>query len=229
MPLNLLPPDDVLFNSADELQQQIQTHAKDQGYAISILRSRTNKHKEVKLYFFQCVKGGKPRDRVKDTRFKPFVSQKTECPFRCQGRRNPDGIWQLTVTNSNHNHDPEAAIFHWQHRFLPTWLHDQVTNMTKANILPKQIAISLRYVDPNQLFTMQDIYNIRKVIRIEQLAGKTPIEAMLYELQKSNYIYEYQLDQQRHITHLFFAHPTSIELLKRYLDVVLMDCTYKMN
>ena len=81
MPLDLLPPDDALFNSADELQQQIQTHAKDHGYAISILRSRTNKRKEVKLYFFQYVKGGKPRDRVKDTCLKPFISQKTKYLF----------------------------------------------------------------------------------------------------------------------------------------------------
>ena len=101
--------------------------------------------------------------------------------------------------------------------------------MTKANISPKQIAISLWLADPNQIFTMQDIYNIRKTIWIEQLAGKTPIEAMLHELWKSNYVHEYQLDQQYHITHLFFAHPTSIELLKRYPDVVLMDCTYKTN
>ena len=182
MPLDLLPPDDALFNSADKLQQQIQTHAKDHGYAISILRSRTNKRKEVKLYFFQCVKGGKPRDKLKGTRFKPFISQKTECPFQCQGRQNSDGIWQLTVTNSNHNHDPEPAIFYWQHRSLPDWLRDQITNMTKANISPKQIAISLRLADLNQIFTMQDIYNIRKVIRIEQLAGKTPIKVMLHEL-----------------------------------------------
>ena len=149
MLLDLLLPDNVLFNSADELQQQIQTHVKDYRYAISIFQSQTNKCKEVKLYFFQCVKGSKPWDKVKDTHLKPFISQKTKCPFWYQGQCNPNGTWQLTVINSNYNYNLKAAIFHWQHWSLPGWLHDQVTNITKANILLKQIAISLWHVDPN--------------------------------------------------------------------------------
>jgi MULE transposase domain len=31
------------------------------------------------------------------------------------------------------------------------------------------------------------------------------------------------------VTHLFFAHPKSVELFQQYLEVILMDCTYKTN
>src|SRR3954447_12057099 len=52
---------------------------------------------------------------------------------------------------------------------------------------------------------------------------------MLYELEKSQYEYNYQLDGDGHIILLFFAYPESLVLLKHYLEVLLMDCTYKTN
>jgi len=52
---------------------------------------------------------------------------------------------------------------------------------------------------------------------------------MLYELEVNKFEFNYQLDENSHITLLFFAHPESLILLKQYLEVLLMDCTYKTN
>ena len=52
---------------------------------------------------------------------------------------------------------------------------------------------------------------------------------MLHELKTNSFEFNYQLDQDGHITLLFFAHPESLVLLKRYPEVLLMDCTYKTN
>ena len=54
--------------------------------------------------------------------------------------------------------------------------------MTKAGIALKQIASAIQHANPEQLFTMQDIYNIGRKFRIEQLGGCTPIKVILYEL-----------------------------------------------
>jgi|SRR5579862_3119149 len=52
---------------------------------------------------------------------------------------------------------------------------------------------------------------------------------MLFELHNSEYEYNYNFDFQIRIQMLFFAHPKSLELLQRYPEVLLMDCTYKTN
>ncbi len=52
---------------------------------------------------------------------------------------------------------------------------------------------------------------------------------MLYELEVNKFEFNYQLDEDGHITLLFFAHPESLILLKQYSEVLLMDCTYKTN
>ncbi|CAG8666746.1 18842_t:CDS:2, partial [Racocetra persica] len=60
-------------------------------------------------------------------------------------------------------------------------------------------------------------------------SGRTPIQALLDELVEENIEYYYQYDQDRNLTHLFFAYPKSIILTKTYNSVLLMDCTYKTN
>jgi hypothetical protein len=46
---------------------------------------------------------------------------------------------------------------------------------------------------------MQDIYNIHQEIKAELLQGRSPIKTMLYQLQTSDYEYNYQLDETGHI------------------------------
>jgi hypothetical protein len=43
------------------------------------------------------------------------------------------------------------------------------------------------------------------------------------------YIYDFRVDGDDKVTHLFFAHKESIGLIRRYGSVLLMDCTYKVN
>ncbi|CAG8837662.1 15057_t:CDS:1, partial [Racocetra persica] len=53
--------------------------------------------------------------------------------------------------------------------------------------------------------------------------------ALLDELKEKNFEYDYQCDQDNHLTHLFFAYSTSIILTKAYSSVLLIDYTYKTN
>ena len=101
--------------------------------------------------------------------------------------------------------------------------------MTKAGIAPKQIASAIAIDYPDLQWIMQDIYNLCHELKAELMRGKSSIEAMLYELETKGFEFNYQLDENGHITLLFFAHPQSLFLLKRYSDILLMDCTYKTN
>jgi hypothetical protein len=76
---------------------------------------------------------------------------------------------------------------------------------------------------------MNDIYNIQNNFRLQNLAGKTPMEALINILKTSNYIFNYRTSNIDRVTHLFFAHPMSVEMLVQYPEVLLLDCTYQTN
>src|SRR3954447_10747566 len=226
--LDLAPPPEQVFETYEELETAVQSFAKCHGYAIAIGRSHSDRKGEIRARTLSCVKGGKARDRVVD-RKKPMISQKTDCPFYCQAVLRKDIGWSLSVKNGSHNHDAMDPIAFHQHRKLPDEIRLQVAAMSRAGIKPKEIASTVSQTYPSRLWRIQDIYNIRRECKIDLLAGRSPIEAMLYELHNSEYEYNYNLDSEMRVSMLFFAHPKSLELLRQYPEVLLMDCTYKTN
>jgi hypothetical protein len=52
---------------------------------------------------------------------------------------------------------------------------------------------------------------------------------LIHELDRAQYFHEFKTDNVGQITHIFFAHPDSLLLLKSHPNVLLMDCTYKTN
>ena len=59
--------------------------------------------------------------------------------------------------------------------------------------------------DPNCSLISRDIYNAKAMIREEQLAGRTPMEMLLDEIQANKILHAYDRDDQGRITKLFFA------------------------
>jgi hypothetical protein len=231
---DLAPPPEGAFPTYEDLFSHLQDHAGAHDYAVAVGRSKRERKGIIRTRYIQCVKSGKPRNRVTD-RKRPLISQKTECPFRCRAHRidgaNGDtGIqWELTVVDPTHNHDLSDPIAHYQHHKFSTDVRQQVASMTKAGVAPKQISATILHDNLGSTWTMQDIYNLRRELRAELLEGQSPIEAMLYELEVGKWEFNYQLDDNGHITQLFFTHPESLSLLKQYPEVLLMDCTYKTN
>jgi hypothetical protein len=54
---------------------------------------------------------------------------------------------------------------------------------------------------------------------------------LMRELNRSDddWIYFFQTDDRNQITHLFFVKETSQEVLKRNYEILMMNCTYKIN
>jgi hypothetical protein len=75
----------------------------------------------------------------------------------------------------------------------------------------------------------RDVYNARSKLRLKNLAGRSPMEALIATLEGGTYTYDYCTDMDGRITHLFFAHPKSVELFHKFPDVLLLDCTYRTN
>ena len=88
---------------------------------------------------------------------------------------------------------------------------------------------ALQQQNPDILIVSHDIYNARKLQKRIALGGNTPAQALVKAFEASKYHHQFKTDDNRVLTHIFFAHPKSLLQLKTYPDVLLMDCTYKMN
>ena len=67
-------------------------------------------------------------------------------------------------------------------------------------------------------------------IRADYLNGRSSIEALLDELSTSpDWIFDVKLDTENHVQCLFFAHKKQVELLRANPDILMMDCTYRIN
>ena len=232
--MELAPPPEETFETFEACFEHIQQHARNQGYAITTKRSKyiyADDQKQLQTAYLHCCKSGTYRNRGSESKNeRETTSRLIDCPFRASIRRRNSGtvyIFQIEVPN--HNYDPLPPIALPQHRGLDNAGAALVAQMTQSGTMPRHITTALRLADPDALVLVQDIYNERRRIRQENLAGQSPIEAMLRELQKRDYFIEYKTHISGEVTDLFFAHPKSVELFKRYPEVLIMDCTYKTN
>src|SRR4051812_7848378 len=83
-----------------------------------------------------------------------------------------------------------------------------IEQISRAGTSPKIILSTLQQANPNILTTAQDIYNMKKTLRIKDLCGCTPLEILLDELEEKGIMHNYKKDMEGHITHLFFAPAT---------------------
>ncbi|KAJ6142418.1 hypothetical protein N7471_001906 [Penicillium samsonianum] len=105
-----------------------------------------------------------------------------------------------------------------------------LSQQIKQGIPTRRILTKLRESDLDSSLTPRDIYNFRKKINMEFLAGRTPLQALLIELPKGReWIFRYEVDDDNHVTALFCMHKSSVIMLKLNPWVISMDCTYKTN
>lgn len=92
-----------------------------------------------------------------------------------------------------------------------------IANEGKRCIPPSQTLTELRIRYPERTFGRKDIYNARQRIRIQELNGLTPTQALMEELNKNeNWPVYYNKDQWDRLDALFFTHPRCIEQLRKY-------------
>ncbi|XP_057527484.1 protein FAR-RED IMPAIRED RESPONSE 1-like isoform X1 [Amaranthus tricolor] len=76
---------------------------------------------------------------------------------------------------------------------------------------------------------MNLIYNIRQSIRREEMEGRTSLQHCLHMATELNYVVWTDLDIEGQLSRLLIANPTSIQMIRTWPYVVLIDTTYKTN
>ena len=77
---------------------------------------------------------------------------------------------------------------------------------------------------------MRTIYNARQRFKVKEKAGRSQMQQLLAQLSHKKYVEWHRSDEQTDtVLDLFWAHPVSLELLRTFSHVLIMDCTYKTN
>jgi hypothetical protein len=222
----LLPSEALEFSSRKALEEALQSHAKENGYAITVQRSNI---KDGAIYYRYDREGKYKPDRslYEFNRRRDTGSRRIDCPFSIRANVK-DKTWTIKIRNADHNHDATSAIAHPIQHCPPLEIANQIETLTTTGSALKEIVAAIRQATDHPIVS-NDVYNIRKLLKARNLAGKTPIEALITQLSTSNYISSCKTDSAGCVSHLFFANPRSVELFQQYPDILLLDCTYNTN
>ena len=226
----LAPPPEMEYQSQQELYQAAQNWAKEHGYAIIITHSSTSNGEN--RFTYQCDKSGSCHSHKKEGD-QLSKTKKTNCPFKMSGNfYKKRGVWQIKIKDPNHNHSPSSdPSIHPIHRRLNEDQKSLVTQLTNAGVAPLKIKSALmQQSDAPPSATLNTIYNHRNQLRSNLLEGRTSIEALIFEIRKNNFYHMIEISPgNSHMSSLFFAHPQSLTLAKRFPTTFILDCTYKTN
>jgi hypothetical protein len=84
--------------------------------------------------------------------------------------------------------------------------------------------------DPDSLATPKDISNAKSAARRQKLASLTSTEALIEDLKKHGFHYALETDSLTgRLKYLMWAHPSTTELAQHFMDILVLDCTYKQT
>ena len=111
-------------------------------------------------------------------------------------------------------------------------IKQNIEQQFKIQITFATIFISFRLSDndsENFLFKSKNIYNARTAIRKRALSLLTSIQALLKFLDQTKYYLQYEKNEADQITRLFFFKNFFQQILSVNLEILLMNCIYKIN
>ncbi|KNE98542.1 hypothetical protein PSTG_08281 [Puccinia striiformis f. sp. tritici PST-78] len=193
--MDLLPPPELSYETQQELHDDAQQWAKNQGYAI--IKGNTNLPEQ--RYNYKCDKSGKCQSTGAKSDGQLGKTKKTSCPFHFTGSfYKRTGLFQIKIKNPNHNHPPSKdPSVHPIHRRLKSDQKHLVEQLTHAGVAPLQIKSALMQESSTPISTtLSTTYNHRDKMRIESLQGRSPMEALFYEICKQGFYYTVRNDDE---------------------------------
>jgi hypothetical protein len=164
------PPTEAIFSSREELNNYLCSWSMQQGYVLSIGRSK----KDLNFNLI-CDRGGHDRNILgltKDSRKRLKGSKKIECKFSIKGVKRKDG-WTFWVQNRNHNHPPEENLRgHPMARRMNATQSKLIITALNTGSTPRAAAALLRATDPTFTASSQDIKNLKNKTNRSLVFGK---------------------------------------------------------
>ncbi|KAL2323773.1 hypothetical protein Fmac_028152 [Flemingia macrophylla] len=222
-----------VFPSRDALLNWARDVAKENGFVLIILRSETSTkcNKRKTFVILGCDRSGKYRRPHKNAISRKMNgSRKCDCPFRLRGKalKKSEG-WIVKVMNGCHNHDlAETLVGHPYAGRLSAEEKSLVDDLTKNMVKPKDILLTLKDHNVDNVTSIKQIYNARQAYRSSQKGSE--MQQLLKLLEHDRYVYWHRkMDDSDIIRDMFWTHLDAIKLLGAFNTVLLIDTTYKTN
>nr|GEV14008.1 hypothetical protein [Tanacetum cinerariifolium] len=103
-----------------------------------------------------------------------------------------------------------------------------VKDLTWKNMRPREILLTLKDQNENNLSTLPTIYDAQHKCHKIENAGKTPMQVLMSLLHINRYVYEPFINLVTNDLQAF-VHPTSYERWRAFPHVLIIDATYKTN
>jgi hypothetical protein len=165
-------------------------------------------------------------------------SRMSSCPFRATLKpyttADYEKGWLLTVTNPLHNHPAignPLGVPHFRKldkQSIQIIKYGMQIGCPSAEMLKELLNLGKNC-------TLKDINNLRQKYSWLELSGSSRIQAVLQYLEDytnsegEKYFYCIKMDEGNRVNTLFFAYPLMDDVVKANCEVLLIDCTYKVN
>jgi len=179
-----------------------------------------------------CERSEKYRKYRNDLEVTITGTRKCDCPFRVRGKPIPNGEgWVLKVICGLHNHDlAETLVGHPYVGILKPDEHALVVDMTKSQVKPSNILLTLKENNKDNVTTIKQLYNARYTYKRSLRGSRTKLQQLMMLLERDQYIHWSRCHQYSEVvSDIFWTHPDSFKLLNAFSIVLLMDNTYKTN
>lgn len=232
---------DAIHPSREALIEWVRETGKRNGMVIIIQRAdigATNRSRP--RITFVCERSGayrhtgmdKGEEGKKKRKRKATGTKKCGCPFSLRGIKLPlADEWTLVVKCGTHNHPGGQHVE--GHSFAGRLSMEEIgilIDLSKSQMKPKEILNTLKERDGLNCTTIKGIYNARHKHKLNENAGGSLMQQLMNKLMEFKYIEWHRNDEHNNcVRDLMFAHPSSLELLRAFPRVLIMDCTYRTN
>ena len=199
---------DEIFLTCEDLIKWVRGVAFDLGFVVIILRSdKYNGQPGRKTcVLLGCKRGRKYRKYKSEVEPSLSVTRKCECPFKLRGKLifKREG-WVLKVICGYHNHDlSDALVGHPFVGRLKSSGHSLLINMTKSQVKPASVLLTLKEKDECNVITMKQVYNAIYKYKQSLRGSRTELQQLMVMLERDKYIhFSRRADESEVVSNLF--------------------------
>ncbi|KAH1227765.1 Protein FAR1-RELATED SEQUENCE 5 [Glycine max] len=222
-----------VFATREDVLQWARTVAHENGFVAIIMRSDTYTGSRGRTSFvlIGCERSGKYKCRKKEFVRRDTGTRKCGCPFKIRGKPVHGGEgWMVKLICGIHNHELAKTLV--GHPYAGRLTEDEkniIADMTKSNVKPRNILLTLKKYNSNSCTTIKQIYNARSAYRSSIRGDDTKMKHLMRLLERDQYIHWHRLKDQDVVRDLFWCHPDAVKLCNACHLVFLIDSTYKTN
>ncbi|KAL2975456.1 hypothetical protein AAZX31_14G162400 [Glycine max] len=222
-----------VFATREDVLQWARMVAHENGFVAVIMRSDTynGSRERTSFVLIGCERSGKYKCRKKEFVRRDTYTRKCGCPFKIRGKPVHGGEgWTMKLICGIHNHELVKTLV--GHPYAGRLTDDEkniIADMTKSNVKPRNILLTLKEHNANSCTTIKQIYNARSAYRSSIRGDDTEMQHLMRLLERDQYIHWHRLKDQDVVHDLFWCHPDAFKLCNACHLVFFIDSTYKTN